>query len=499
VSRGQLVPRHWEIPHGLQMKLDSWGPSLLRRVTSRRLSWLQQHHRSLGVSASLPPSREKLVIGTDCSGTEAPIWSWRSMGIPHTHAFSCDLSPSVRKFIAECSPPVGPVYRDMLRRDPKSLPSHTAYVCGFPRKPFSILRRHSTKLLKEPQAKPFFATVTVIREQLPQVAILENVIGIRQVMQSVVSYFVRLRWYHVLVIPINSAELGEPVRRPRYYFVLIRKDVALIKDHRELEDFAKALLAAARTPCKDTMAERMLPASHPLVRDFVTKFRSDIEKPQGRCRGQAGQRRGHGVPASLVSRNGLLPQWVRHHQDYSRAHGLSSAACSRASAGLVGLRCARTQSAWALLTQKHASPNLVADLSQNVRRAPVGLDVSAPTITPGGIIAVKKLGRILLPAEKLLAHNFPLHRMPMAPEISDKDLESLGGNTMHLASVGVALLIGMAGVNWSAAAAGVGQKPSGTMPPAEAAIYIGSAALARPARKRRLRMPLQSVKAMRLS
>ena len=109
-------------------------------------------------------------------------------------------------------------------------------------------------MLKEPQAKPFFATVTVIREQLPQVAILENVIGIRQVMQSVISYYVRLRWYHVLVIPINSAELGEPVRRPRCYFVLIRKDVALIKDHRELEHVAKALLAAARTPCKDTQS-----------------------------------------------------------------------------------------------------------------------------------------------------------------------------------------------------------------------------------------------------
>jgi len=33
--------RHWDIPHDLQMKLDSWGPSLLRRVTACRLSWLQ--------------------------------------------------------------------------------------------------------------------------------------------------------------------------------------------------------------------------------------------------------------------------------------------------------------------------------------------------------------------------------------------------------------------------------------------------------------------------
>jgi len=472
--------RAWDIPHGLRMKLASWGPALLQRVTARFHSWRQQHAKGHGVSASMFPSRGQLVIGTDCSGAEAPIWSLRSMGIPYTHAFSCDLSPSVRKFIAQCSPLVGPVYDDMLRRDPKSLPPHTVYVCGFPCKPFSLLRRHSTKLMREPQAKPFFATVKVIKEQLPPVAILENVLGMRQVMQHVVSYFVRLRWYHVLVIPIDSAELGEPVRRPRYYFVLVRKDVALMENRGDLENFAKALLVAARTPCKDTVAERMLPASHPVVHDFMAKFRSAAQK-------------------HTMSPNPGKPRWVEHNTAYSRTHGLRLGSCGVSVSSLVGLRSARTRSAWALLIQKHASSNLVADLSQNVHRAPVCVDGSAPTITPGGIIAVRKLDRIMLPPEKLLVHNFPLHKMPECRQISDTDLESLGGNTMHLASVGVALLIGMAAVNWSAAGAQIGQKPSGTMPSAEAAIYIGSAAPARPVGKRRIRMPARSMKVMRLS
>ncbi len=452
---------------------------MLRRVTSRRSSWLQQHLGSLGVAASSLPSRSQLVIGTDCSGAEAPIWSLRSMGIPHTHAFSCDLSPSVRRFIAACSPPAGPVYHDMLRRDHGALPPHSVYVCGFPCTPFSSLRRHSTKLLREPAARPFFATVEVIRQQLPHVAIMENVVGIRAVMKHVVSYFVKLRWYHVLVIPIDSAQLGEPVRRPRYYFVLIRKDVSLIKDRLKLESFATALLAAARAPCKDTILERMLPASHPIARDFVAKHRSV-------------------TTASPVSPKGPPPRWAHHNEEYCHAHGLCPAVCS-SGGGVAGLRSPRTQTAWRLLTRVHASPDLVADLSQSVHRANFHLQGGSPTITPGGIIAVRKAGRIMLPVEKLLAHNFPLHRMPVVPNISDKDLESMGGNTMHLASVGVALLIGMAGVDWSAAAARVGQKPIGTMPPAEAAVYVGTAEPERLARKRRLRAPLRSTKARRRS
>ena len=120
-----------------------------------------------------------------------------------------------------------------------------------------------------------------------------------------------------------------------------------------------------------------------------------------------------------------------------------------------------------LLSRAHASPTLVADVSQNVHRAPVCLDGLSPTITPGGVIAVKALGRIMVPLEKLVAHNFPVHKMRMPRNVTDKDLESLGGNTMHLASVGLALLIGAAGVDWSSSAAKAGQKLVGDVPPAD--------------------------------
>ena len=49
----------------------------------------------------------------------------------------------------------------------------------------------------------------------------------------------------------------------------------------------------------------------------------------------------------------------------------------------------------------------------------------------------------MLPLEKLLVHLFPLHMMKIPADVSDAALSSLGGNTMHLKSVGLALAIGI--------------------------------------------------------
>ena len=362
----------------------------------------------------------------------------------------------------------------MLRRDPADLPQHSVYVCGFPCTPFSMLRRHSTKLLREPAAKPFRAAVKTIKTRLPPVAVLENVHGIRRVMSHVVSHFVKLRWYYVFVIAIDSAELGEPVKRPRYYFVLVRRDVAVIKDRQKLAAFAKELLMAASAPCADTISDRMLPPTHPVVRGYLASRVS-------------ASRRG-------ASRGGT-PKWMTHCASFQRSHGISGVDIgTSASSDMRGLTSPRTHAQWNLLAQVHPSPNVVADLSQNVHRAAVKVDGSSPTITPKAIIAVKKAGRIMVPVEKLLAHNFPLHKMPMPTNMSDSEVESLGGNTMHLASVGLALLIGMAGVDWSASAARLGQQPAGDAPPTEPAIYINTSGPRSTGSGSKRRMPLPAAR-----
>ena len=464
------------VPDALQRALDAWGPSLRQRVALRRQAWFLQHGQGRGVSA-LVPSPSQLVVGTDCSGAEAPIWSLRAMGISHTHAFSSDTSPAVRKFIAACSPPEGNIFSNMLGRDLGAIPAHSIYVCGFPCKPFSSLRRHSTRLMREPTAKPFFAAVKVIQEHLPIIAVLENVMGIASVMAAVVSHFVNLRWYYVLVVPINSTELGEPIRRPRFYFVLLRRDVAAITDRRDLKDFVEAMLDAARRPCADSIAQRMLPASHSAVQQFCERHRR----------------------AKTSLKKSTSGKWHKYNEAFAKAHHVPWSGGVSGTCEIVGLRHPRVQTAWQLLSKAHASRDLVADVSQSVHRATVCCDGTAPTITPNGIVAVKRLSRIMLPAEKLLVHNFPLHKMSVPADMSEKELSSLGGNTMHLAAVGCALLIGIGAIDWTASEAKVGQKPTGAMPSREPAIYIGAAATHDPARKKkkRSRSPCVSMKPKR--
>ena len=195
--------RDWGLPSGLAAHLDTWGAAFVKGVDVARRAWLSAHGRP-----ATWPSAQQLRVGTDCSGAEAPVWALRGLGIPHAHVFSCDVEPRVRDFIEATSRPAGPIYPDMLSRDLTKLPDHTAYVCGFPCKAFSMLRRHSTRLLKEKTAKPFFECVRVLKHSRPLMAVLENVMGVAAVLPQILAKLRDIRGYFVFVVPIDSTHLG---------------------------------------------------------------------------------------------------------------------------------------------------------------------------------------------------------------------------------------------------------------------------------------------------
>ena len=89
-----------------------------------------------------------------------------------------------------------------------------------------------------------------------------------------------------------------------------------------------------------------------------------------------------------------------------------------------------------------SAADVIVDVTQSIDRVHPRTDGVCPTITPRGIICVGALGRPVLPCEKLLLHGFPLHRMKLPRTISERGLGKLGGNTMHLKSIGSAILLG---------------------------------------------------------
>ena len=92
-------------------------------------------------------------------------------------------------------------------------------------------------MIKGPAPKPYFAVLEFLRHRRPPLAVLENVGGLRRVMGKVLRDLEKLKWYFVIWMMIDSEALGEPVSRPRCYFLLVRRDAGISSDVSEMVEW----------------------------------------------------------------------------------------------------------------------------------------------------------------------------------------------------------------------------------------------------------------------
>ena len=367
------------IPSALELHLSTWGVRLRQAMENAVAP--RNTLRAL-MSANIR-------VGTDCAGLEAPILSLQAMQVFHTHVFSCERDPKKREFI-KLNFPEPILLNDMCRRSHADLPRHDLYICGFPCKPFSSLHRDSA-FFQQAEARPFFAMIRTLRACLPAVAVLENVLGIKRVLCKVWRALRSLRWYEVLTVVIDPSTHGEPVSRPRVFFLLVRVDVAVARGS-ALDQLAMRLLRVGQTTTRAGLSQRMLPSSSSVVQQWLAKQRS----PQGTL---------------------------------------------AATQGVVGLT-PRMQNV------------LGAALGRGTLRAGINVDVNlsvgwasprpiCPVVTPGCRIVVGELKRLMVPMEKCLVHLVPVHRLAWPAGLSDANISDFGGNTMHLLAVGAFHIIAM--------------------------------------------------------
>ena len=115
------------------------------------------------------------------------------------------------------------MYGNMLRRNSSSLPKEAIlYDCGFPCQPFSLLHNGSA-LMGEPEAEVFRESMRTIYRQRPLVSVLENVIGILRVWDTVEQYLDKLIDYCYCRIIIDPRKLGDCTQRRRVYILLVHK------------------------------------------------------------------------------------------------------------------------------------------------------------------------------------------------------------------------------------------------------------------------------------
>jgi len=168
----------------------------------------------------------KISIGTDCSGIEAPIEALKQLNVSFIHKFSCEKDKEcVKSMRANYNPKI--IYNDITKRDHKKLSNIDMYVCGFPCQPFSNagLKMGS----KDIRSNIMLECIETIKETKPKVFILENVKNFKsmengKIFEYLINKLNNLKIYNIYWKIMNTKDYGIPQNRERIYIIGIQRD-----------------------------------------------------------------------------------------------------------------------------------------------------------------------------------------------------------------------------------------------------------------------------------
>jgi len=434
---------HVKVPRHIAQWLENWAPPLLECLytalvehAGNECSWPSclgpsPLHGLVGTGPS------SIRVGTDCSGLDAPIFALKGLDAAFEHIFSCEISSAPRSMIQANFQP-----RQLLcdvHRSAQEIPGFVhLYVAGFSCKPFSLMH-HGTRLLEEAQAQVFKSVLQRLQRLRPPVFVLENVQGIQRCMEDVVAMLENMETkYDVVVQLMDPTDVGEPLLRPRFYFLGIRSDVAKFSKA-EAMDLVRNVWASVRGSLGSSsrLESRLLPNNHWVVAKMQ-------EARQKQCRAAKASGFSGGKSGEC--------KWTQRHDRWAkRASKTRTKGTHACTADDLFLHLPRERDVWKKLTQAagEEAHSLVCDLSQSLGRNRERVDGKLPTICPGSKTIVGPLGRALAPAETILLHSFPLHLMSIPEAMTDNALASMGGNTMHVQIVAAAMVLAMCLVDWT--------------------------------------------------
>ena len=243
-----------------------------------------------------------LRVGTDCSGTEAPIQALHNLHVDHTHVFSCDNDPNVVRTIKANFLPTT-IYDNITTRDNDQCAEVDLYIAGFPCQPFSTAGKQQGFEDEKGRGTIFYNVLQYIEKHKPKVFILENVKGLvtlqkgkylRKILKALHSIkqdissssnacgAIPCGAYEIHHTVLNTKDQGVPQNRPRWYCVGIRKDT-FGTDNGSTFEFPRAI------PCPSIelfLDDRKGPKDLPHEETFTARRNIDKARNAVRASGQ---------------------------------------------------------------------------------------------------------------------------------------------------------------------------------------------------------------------
>ena len=173
-----------------------------------------------------------LRVGTDCSGTDAPLYALaqtrvaKKKKVQIIHQWSCDKCPASRRFI-ELNHNPAQFYPDMIGRKHKCLEPIDLYFNGFPCQPFSSLGLK--KGMQDIRMGVYKAMIKTIKAKMPKAIVLENVV--RMLGDNNGKTWKKIRsdlckcGYNINWRIYDAQHFGVPQVRRRIYVVGFRADM----------------------------------------------------------------------------------------------------------------------------------------------------------------------------------------------------------------------------------------------------------------------------------
>ncbi|CAE7566651.1 unnamed protein product [Symbiodinium natans] len=405
--------------------VGSWASVMMDRASQCRTRWLQARNiQDDSVRTA------NLLVATDCSGADAPMFALEGLNIRVKQMFACDVALHCLRFLDFRSVSRGQdpdLYSNMLKRDHESLKDINAYYCGFPCKPWSTLNNFS-KYFESPDFLPFKEMITVMVTKRPGFAVFENVEGLLPFIEQVAWFFRDLKGYVVLYFRLCPTMLGHSVRRQRVYFVALRKDLLIVDDTQSLCQLGQEILRVMHRPLQATLLERLLRPGHPLLETY--------KEPKPKCPAPRPPK----LKRRLVVKTTVEKWRCEHKRIREELRGQREAQCLDANTDGWSERAKDVlQLAW----DRHRKSDMCIDVSQSIQRSKISFGGYIPCITPGACIYSVAANRVISSVEVMLLQGFPLHELEERVPVSCSALKKLAGNSMHVEAVGAASLVAL--------------------------------------------------------